>query len=185
MKNLGEFHDLYVQCDTSLLVDVFEKFRDMCIELCGLDPTYFVSAPGLAWQPCLKNTGVKLELLTDPDMLLMVENGIKGGKCDAIHRYAKATNKYMKNYDKNIEPSYLSYLDANNLYGWPMCEKRPAGSFKQVEDLSQFNKYFIKNYDKNSGKGYILKVDIEYLKKLFNHHKDYPILADRKKIGKC
>ena len=130
MKNLGEFHDLYVQCDTSLLVDVFEKFRDMCIELCGLDPTYFVSAPGLAWQACLKNTGVKLELLTDPDMLLMVENGIKGEKCDAIHRYAKATNKYMKNYNKNIEPSYLSYLDANNLYGWPMCEKRPAGSFK-------------------------------------------------------
>ena len=117
IKNLTEYHDLYVQSDTLLLSDTFENFRNMCLNIYELDPTYFVSAPGLAWQACLKKTGVKLELLTDIDMLLMVEKGTRGGICQAIHRYAKANNKYMKNYDKNIESSYIEYLDANNLYG--------------------------------------------------------------------
>ena len=103
IKNLGEYHDLYVQCNTLLLADVFENFRDKCIEIYELDPVYFVSAPGLAWQACLKKTEVKLELITDYDMLLMIEKGIRGGICQATHRYAKANNKYMKNYDKNIE----------------------------------------------------------------------------------
>ena len=117
LKNLGDYHDLNVQSDTLLLADVFENFRNKCIEIYELDPAHFLSAPGLAWQACLKKTGVKLELLTDIDMLLMIEKEIRGGICQAIHRYAKAYNKYMKIYDKNIEPSYLTYLDANNLYG--------------------------------------------------------------------
>ena len=100
-KNLCDYHDLYVQSDTLLLADVFENFRNKCIEIYELDPTHFLSAPGLAWQACLKKTEVKLELLNDVDMLLMVEKGIYGGICHAIHRYAKANNKYMKNYDKN------------------------------------------------------------------------------------
>ena len=100
-----------------MLADVFENFRNKCIEIYELDPAHFLSAPGLAWQACLKKTKVKLELLTDIDMLLMVEKGIRGGMCQAIHKYAKANNKYMKNYDKNIESSYLIYLHANNLYG--------------------------------------------------------------------
>ena len=107
IKNLGEYHDLYVQSNTLLLADVFENFRDKCTEIYELDPAHFLSAPGLAWQLCLKKTRVELELLADYNMLLMAEEGIKGGKCDAIHRYAKANNKYMKNYDKNIESSYL------------------------------------------------------------------------------
>ena len=94
-----------------------KNLRDTCIEIYGLDPSYFLSSPGLAWQACLKKTEVKLELLTDYDMILMIEKGIRGGICQATHRYAKANNKYMKNYDKNIESSYLTYLDANNLYG--------------------------------------------------------------------
>ena len=102
IKNLDEYHDLYVQCDTLLLADVFENFRDKCTEIYELDPAHFLSAPGLAWQACLKKTKVKLELLTDIDMLLMVEKGIKGGICQATHRYAKANNKYMNNYDKSI-----------------------------------------------------------------------------------
>ena len=113
--DIGDYHDLFVQTDTLLLADVFEKFRDKCIEIYGFDPSYFLSAPGLAWQACLKKTEVKLELLTDYHMLLMIEEGIRGGMCQSKHRYAKANNKFMKNYDKNIESSYVTYLDANNL----------------------------------------------------------------------
>ena len=137
--NIGEYHNLYVQSDTLLLADVFENFRNMCLEIYELDPVYFVSAPGLAWQACLKKTEVKLELITDYDMLLMIEKGIRGGICQAAHRYAKANNKYMKNYDKNIESSYIEYLDANNLYGWAMSQKLPVKGFKWVKKKNYQN----------------------------------------------
>ena len=130
IKNLGEYHDLYVQCGTLLLADVFENFRDKCIEIYGLDPAHFLSTPGLAWQACLKKTGVKLELLTDIDMLLMVQDGNRGGICQAIYRYAKANSKYINNCDKRKIISYLIYLDANNLYELGMFQKLPVGGFK-------------------------------------------------------
>ena len=158
----AQCHDLYVQTDTLLLADIFENFRDKCIEIYGLDPSYFLSAPGLAWQACLKMTNVNLELLTDIDMLLMIESGIRGGICQSIHRYAKANNKYMKNYDKSIESSYLMYLDTNNLCGRTMSKKLPLNGFKWENDLSIFTEDFIKSYDENSGVGYFLEVDIEY-----------------------
>ena len=123
LENLGDYHDLYVQSDTLLLADVFNNFRDMCIKEYELDPTHFLSLPELAWQACLKKTNIELELLTDCDMLLMVEEGIRGGICHSIHRYAKVNNKYMKNYNNNKESSYIQYLDANNLYGWAMSKK--------------------------------------------------------------
>ena len=106
-KNLGDYRDLYVQSDKLLLADVFENFRNMRIKVYELDPAHFLSAPGLAWQASLKKTEVELELLTDVDMLLMIKKGIRGGICHAIHRYAKANNKYMKNYNKNKESYFL------------------------------------------------------------------------------
>ena len=160
IKNLGEYHDLYVQCGTLLLADVFENFRDKCIEIYELDPAHFLSAPGLAWQACLKKTGVKLELLTDIDMLLMVEKGIWGGICRAIHRYVTANNKYTKSYDKSIISSYLMYLDVNNFYGWAMSQKLPVNGFKWIKVLSKFDELFIKNYGQNSIKEYFLEVDV-------------------------
>ena len=129
-KNLGDYRDLYVQNDALLLADVFENFRNTCIKVYELDPAHLLSAPGLAWQACLKKIEVKLELLTDVDMLLMVEKGIRGGICHAIYRYAKANNKYMKNYNKIREESFLQYLDGNNLYGWAMSQKLPVSGFK-------------------------------------------------------
>ena len=143
-----------------------------------------MSAPGLAWQACLKKTGVKLELLTDIDMLLMVEKGIRGGICHAIHRYAKANIKYINNYDKNTASSCLVYLDANNLYGWTMSQKLPMNGFECVEELSEFNEDFIKDYDENSDEGYFLEVDVEYPQKLFSLHNDLPFLPERNKIRK-
>ena len=185
IKNRDEYHDLYVLCDTLLLVDAIENFRDKYIKIYELDPTYFVSAPGLAWQACLKKTKVKLELITDYDIFMMVEKGVRGGMCQAIHRYAKANNKYMKNYDKSIKSSYIEYLDANNLYRWAMSQKLPVDGFKWVKKLSKFNKDSIKRYDENSDVGYFLEVDVEYLKELSNFHKDLPFLPERKRINKC
>ena len=133
---MGDDHDLYVQSDTLLLADVFENFRKACIKTYELDPSYFISLPGLAWQACLKKkTGVELELLTDYDMLLMIEEGIRGGICYVVQRYAKANNKYMKNYDKSKESVYIQYLDANNLYGAAMSEKLPINGFNWVNDI--------------------------------------------------
>ena len=109
IKNRGEYYDLHVQIDTLLLANVFENFRNMCLNICELDPVYFLSAPGLAWQACLRKRGVELELITDYDMILMIEKGIRGGICQSTYRYAKANNKYMKNYNKNIESSYIEY----------------------------------------------------------------------------
>ena len=134
-KNLGDYHDLYVQNDTLLLADVFENFRKKSIGIYELDPAHFLSATGLVatglvWLACLKKTEVKLELLSNVDKLMMVEKEIRAGICHAIHRYAKASNKYMKNYDKNKESSYIQYLDAFNLYGWAMSKKLPVGGFK-------------------------------------------------------
>ena len=119
---------MYVQSGTFLLEDVFEHFRNKCIEKYEFDQVHFFSAPGLAWQACLKKTEVKL--LTDVDTSVMAEKGIRGGICHAIHKYAKAHNKYMKNYDKNTASSYLIYLDANNLYGWAMSQKLPVNCFE-------------------------------------------------------
>ena len=117
-------------------------------------------------------------------MLLMVEKGTRGGICQAIHRHAKANNKYMKRYDKDIISSYLMYLDAKNLYGQAISQKLPANGFKWVKNLSIFNEIFIRNYDENSVKGYFLEVDVDYPKKLFDLHKDLPFLSERKKVNK-
>ena len=121
IKNVGEYHDLYVQGDTLLVADVFENFRNMCSKVYGLDPVYFLSAPGLAWQACFKKTGVKLELITDVDMLLMMVKGIRGGICHSVYRHAKANNKYMKIYDKNNESSYIIYIWIQIVYMDMQC----------------------------------------------------------------
>ena len=185
IKNVGEYHDLYLQPDTTLLADVFERFKDKCIEMYDPDPAHFLSTPGLAWQACLKKTGVELELLTDNDMLIMFEEGIRGGMCQAIYRYAKANNKYMKNYDENKESSFLIYDDANNLYGYTMCKKLPVDGLKWVDDLLIFTDDFINNYDEEDDIGYLFVVDVEYPKNLHKLHSDLPFLPERMKINKC
>ena len=118
-------------------------------------------------------------------MLMMVEEGIRGGMCNAIHRYAKANNKYMKNYDEKEEFLYIQYLDANNSYGWAMSQKLPVGGFKWKKNMLKFTKQFTKNYDEDSDKGYIFDVDVKYPKKLDNLHNNLPFSPERMKINKC
>ena len=116
-------------------------------------------------------------------MLVMFEEGTRGGLCQASYRYAKANNEYMKNYDKNKETSFIVYLDANNLCGYPMCKKLPVSDFKWVDDLSIFTKDFIKNYNENSDEGYLFEVDVEYPKNIHKLHSDLPFLPERMKIN--
>ena len=182
---MGNYHDLYVQADTLQLADVFENFRKVCLNIYRLDPAYFVSVPGLAWQACLKMTKVKLELLTDIDMLLMFEDGIRGGISQAIHKYATANNKYMKNYNENILSSYLMNLDANNLYGWAMCKKLPLGDFKWSTNLSVYTEDTIKKYNENRDYGALLEVDVEYQKELATKHMDLLFSPEKGKINKA
>ena len=187
LENLGDYHDLYVQSDTLLLADVFQNSRDMCIKDYELDPAHFLSLPGLAWQACLRKTNIELELLTDYDMLLMVEEGIRGGISHSIHRYAKANNKYMKNYNNNEESPYIQYLDAINLYGWAISKNLPVNGFKWLDSdkINKINEDFIKNYNENDNKRHILEVDVKYPKRLHELHSDLPFLSERMKIDKC
>ena len=158
--------------------------RNKCIEIYEFDPAHFLSAPGLAWHACLRKTEVKLELLTNVDMLLMVEKGIREGICHAVHRYAKSNNKYKKNYDKNKESSDIQYLDANDFNGWAMSQKLPVDGFEWKKHMLKLNEDFTKNCDEDSKKGNILEVDVKYPKNLHDLHSDLPFIAERTKIDK-
>ena len=122
-------------------------------------------------------------------MLLMVEKGIRGGICHSIQRYAKANNKYMKNYNNNEESSYIQYLDANILYDWAMSKKLPTNGFKWIDNNETaehvINENFIKNYNENNDKGYILEVGVKYPKRLHELHSDLPFLSERMEVNKC
>ena len=179
IRNLGEYHDLYLKTDVILLANVFEAFREVCLKNYGLDPAHFYTAPGLAWKACLKKTRIRLELLLDPDMLLMFERGIRGGITQSVHRWAKANNPYMNSFNPNEKTSYLQYLDANNLYGWAMSQALPTGGFKWIkvkpEGISKLAK--LKN------KGYLLEVDVKYPKELDYSHNDLPFMCKKLKIS--
>ena len=182
IKNLREYQDLYVQSDILLLTDVFENFRNMYINIYELDPAKYLSASGLAWEAALKKIRVKLDILTDINMLLMVEKSIREGICHRIYRYTKANNKHMKDYDKNKESSYLQYWYLNNLYGWKMSQKLPINNFEWIKSTSQFNEDFIKNYDEESDEGYFLEVGVQYPEKLYELYNDFLFLPEKMKI---
>ena len=155
----------------------------MCLKIYGLDPSRFVSAPNLAWHVCLKIIGIKLELITDIDHLLLLEKGIRGGICQAIVQFVKANNKYLNNHDKSLPSSFLKYIDANNLYGWAMCKKLPYSEFDFV-DVSYFDEDFIKNYDEDENDyGYVFEDDVKYHEEVTLKHEDIAFLAERRKIN--
>ena len=178
--SLGEYHDLYLRTDVILLAKVFEAFRDTCLEHYSPDPAHFYTSPGLAWKACLKKTGIRLELLTNPDMLLMFERGIRGGITQAVHQYASANNPYTGDKLNQLEePSYLQYLDVNNLYRWAMSQSLPAGGFRWISiepnEVGELAAY--------TDKGYLLEVDVSYPAELHDLHNDLPFMCERMKIN--
>ena len=175
MKTMREYHDLYLESDVLLLADVFENFRDVCQKNYGLDPAWYYTAPGLAWDATLKITKVNLELLTDIDILLMIEKGVRGGVSMISTRYGKANNPYMSEYDPKLQTKYITYLDANNLYGGGMSEKLPTHGFRWMSEED------LKNWKNISC---IIEVDLEYPTSLHDLHNDYPLAPERIIINK-
>ena len=170
MKTMRDYHDLYLETDVLLLADVFEEFRNVCLKNYGLDPAWYYTSPGIAWDACLKMTKIELELLYDQDMLLMVEKGIRGGVSMISTRYGKANNKYMEEYNPELPSKYIPYLDANNLYGWAMSRKLPTHGFRWMTPWQLVNwRYHT----------CILEVDLEYPIDLHDLHNDYPLAPER------
>ena len=176
IRNLGEYHDLYLKTDVLLLADVFEEFRNICLENYNLDPAWYYTSPGLSWDALLKHSKVNLELLTDPDMLLMFEKGIRGGISMISNRHGRANNKFMKEQFDSSRPSkFVPYLDANNLYGWAMMKPLPVGDFHWMtgDELWNWREFPC-----------VLEVDLEYPEELHESHNDYPLAPERIKINK-
>ena len=181
LKNMGEYHDLYLQSDILLLADVFESFRKTCLEYYKLDPCHYFTSPGLSWDAMLKMTNIKLELMTDIDMFQFIEKGLRGGISYIANRYGKANNKYMKDYNEKAPSKYIMYLDANNLYGWAMSQYLPTGGFRWMTE-KKINKIDLAKYKEDSDKGIILEVDLKYPEELHNLHNDYPLAAEKIKV---
>ena len=178
-KNLGDYHDLYLKTDVLLLADVFENFRNVSLRDYKLDPAHFYTAPGLSWFAMLKHTGKRIELFnnTQIDMLNIFEQNKRGGICMISKRYAKANNKYMKNYNKKKPSTYIMYLDANNLYGWAMSQYLPIGNFT-YEDPNTFNKDKIMEWADDAKRGLYIVFDADYPDELHDLHNDYPLAPE-------
>ena len=183
IENIGQYHDLYLKSDVLLLADVFQNFRETCLTYYGLDPCHYITSPGLAWDVMLKMTKINLDLISDIEMQLFIEKGMRGGISYIAHRYAKANNKYMRkeNYNEKEESSYIMYFDANNLYGWAMSQKLPHGNFRWIDCPEYIN---LDSYDENSAKGPILEVDLEYPEELHHLHHDYPCAPEKISVQK-
>ena len=184
IKTLKDFLKLYNISDVLLLADIFENFRDICLKNYGLDPVHYYTAPGLAWDAMLKMTNINLELLSDVDMLLMIEKGIRGGISIISNRYGKANNKYMKDFNEMEVLIYLIYLDKNNLYGYAMSKKLPTHGFKWLTDKeikNLYNQQIVQVWEKTPC---ILEVDLEYPEELHDLHNDYPLCPERIECNK-
>ena len=167
MKNMGDYQDHYLKKDVLFLADFFEKFISTCLKYYELDPCHYFSAPGLSWDAMLKMTGVKLEKVSDIDQYLFIEKGTRGGVSYIAKKCAKASNKYMCDYDSNKQSTFISYLDKNNLYGWAMSEYRPYGEFEWLKNVDKLD---IMSINKKSRVRYILEVDLKYPNELHELH---------------
>ena len=161
-----------------MLADIFQNFRNTCIKSYDLDPAQYYTLPGYTWDAMLKHTGIEFELLTDIDMILFVDRGIRGGLSQCSNRYARANNKYMSSYDPSKPSSYLMYFDVNNLYGWVMCQPLPYTKFRWVENIANFD---VMSLASDSATGYMLEVDLGYPVNLHDAHADLPFCPTRDK----
>ena len=175
--SLGDYSDLYLKSDVLLLCDVFENFREICLDKYKLDPAQYYTAPGLSWDAMLKLTGVELELLTDIDMIHFFKRGIRGGISQCSERKHIANNKFLPNYDSNEPSSFITYVDATNLYGHSMSQFLPTGGFEWLSEREIIDLDFT-NISDQSQYGYVFEVDIHYPQDLHDLHSDLPFLVE-------
>ena len=176
---LGDYHDIYLQTDVLLLADVFENFRKTAMVTYGLDPAHYYTLPGYSWDALLKCTNIELDQITEANMYLFVEKGLRGGISMVSHCHAQANNQYMENYNNEEPTSFIQYLDANNLYGWAMSQPMPTGGFEWVNYTDQ-----ILETPANADHGFILEVDLAYPPALHADHNDYPLAPEKLTITK-
>ncbi len=169
-KTMRDYHDLYLRTDTLLPADIMTKFRKTCKKAYGLDALHYYTSPGLAWDAMLKYRGIKLDLISDPDMYMMIEKGFRGGISTVMKRHAESNHKYLGNYDKSKASKFIEYLDANNVYGGAMCRKLPVRDFRWTDTNELGNWKSIPC---------ILEVDLEYPKELHDLHNEYPLALEK------
>ena len=187
LKNLGQLHDLYMETDVALLADVFESFRDTSLKHYGLDPAHFLSAPGLSWEAALKQTKIRLELLTDIDMLMFIGSGLMGGVALVSTQYAKANNPRLEeNWDPNQKQKYIFVVDCTNQYIWSMMQYLPVDGFKWIDWTLSTKEWveFLKKQEDAQEKGYFFEVDLHYPRHLHDLHDQYPLAPEHLTIKK-
>ena len=183
INTMGDYHDLYLKTDVLLLAEVFEKVIKTCIDYYVLDPCHYFSSSGLSWDAMLKITVIELYLISDIDKHLFIEKGMRGGISYTAKRHSKTNNKHMKSYDSSKESIYISYLDANNLYCWPMSQYLPYGRFNWL-NKKEISDFCLNSVSKSGSIGYILEADLEYLSQLHDLHNDYPLAPEKLEISK-
>ena len=180
-KTFKDYHNHYLKKDVFLLADVFEKFISTCLKYYGLDPCHYFSSPGLSWDAMLKMTKVELEKISNLDIHLFIERGMRGGICCVSKRYSKANNEFCPDYDETKPKVFIKYLDMNSLYGKAMSEYLPYGGFKWVKVNNKVVNRMLNKKD-DSLHGYFLQVDLECPKKLHDKHNDLPMAPGKIKV---
>ena len=180
MKDMGDYHDHYFKKDDLLLSDVYEKFIDTYLKFHGLDPCHYFSSPKLSWDAMLKMTGIKLEQISEIDKYLFIEKRLRGGVSYFAKRYAKANNKYMKNYDPKIPSKFITDLDMNNLYDYGLSGYLPYGGFEWLKNVDEFD---VMSISEKSKIGYFLEVNLEHPDELHELHNDSPLAPEKLAIS--
>lgn len=178
INNMGEYTDLYLKTDVLLLSDIFENFRKICKLNYHLDPAFYLTAPSLSFDAMLLKTNIKLELISELEIVRFIQKGIRGGICMCSTRYAIANNKYMQTYDNKLPDSFLIYIDCNNLYGYSMSLPLPMDNFRFL-DSSEVAQLDILSIADDAEFGFILEVDLLYPDCLHAIHNDYPFCAEK------
>ena len=182
INKMGDYCDLYLKTDVFFLADLFDKFINTWLDYYGLDPCCYCSSLGLSWDAMPKMTRIELDLISDIDMHLFIEKGMRGGISYIAKRHNKANNKYMECYDSSEKSKYITYLDANYLYGWTMSQYLPYSRFEWLSQ-KEISDFCLNSIEGNSFIGYILEVDLEYPSELHELHNDYPLVLERLEIS--
>jgi len=177
MRTMQDYHDHYLLTDVLLLADVFENFRQSVMRVHKLECLHFVTLPSLSWAMALRHTGAKLDLVTDPDAYLMLENSLRGGIATVSQRFSSANNPLVDGYNSDETRRYITYLDANGLYAAAQSEPLPVGNFRFLSH-DEIQNFDLASVEKDAEVGFIIECDLAYPSHLHDSHSDYPMAPE-------